>query len=420
MTAMEKRINVLPAPTWNQLSVNAAEEGLSLPDLSAWQGLSAADEKKEPQEFRTPSPAGLPTPCFTVSALPDNTETLSQEEAERMFRNMPESGMGAYYDESVRTQKNAEVLIRVKASAKDEKPASDRNSRNAAANGDTASSGALLRTELLLTKKEACALSHHRILLEEGARLTLVEIIRSGASSVSDGDFPALAADLTEIYAEKGARLQLFQIQAAGPTARSYQAVSIHAEEGAEVEVVRATLGSAAALCGSRALLLGTGSSYRLSAIYFAAGTQRFDFNDIADHRGRNTRSDLCTAGVLAGRSDKVLRGTIDFKAGAARATGHESETVLLLGNGVRNRTVPLILCGEENVEGQHAASSGRPDAAQLYYLTSRGLTKAQAERLLIEGRFAPVLDRIPEEALRKLLSDEIGRRLTQYETETI
>ena len=80
---------------------------------------------------------------------------------------------------------------------------------------------------------------------------------------------------------------------------------------------------------------------------------------------------------LLTGSADKILRGTVDFQRGAKRGVGHESEDVLLFSPSARNRTAPLILCGEEEVEGQHAASVGRLDENKLYYLRSRGLSEA-------------------------------------------
>ena len=120
------------------------------------------------------------------------------------------------------------------------------------------------------------------------------------------------------------------------------------------------------------------------------------------------------TAGVLTGNADKILRGTIDFRRGAKRGVGHESEDVLLFSPHARNRTAPLILCGEEEVEGQHAASIGRLDEAKLYYLRSRGLNDAQARRLMVDARFAPAIEKIPLEALREEVRAEAARRLDE------
>ena len=104
----------------------------------------------------------------------------------------------------------------------------------------------------------------------------------------------------------------------------------------------------------------------------------------------------------------------MDFRRGAKRGVGHESEDVLLFSPTARNRTAPLILCGEEEVEGQHAASIGRLDEEKLYYLRSRGLSEAQARRLMVDARFAPAIEKIPLEALREEVRTEAARRLDE------
>ena len=136
------------------------------------------------------------------------------------------------------------------------------------------------------------------------------------------------------------------------------------------------------------------------------------DYNDVSVHTAKDTLCEMHTAGVLTGNADKILRGTIDFRRGAKRGVGHESEDVLLFSPHARNRTAPLILCGEEEVEGQHAASIGRLDEAKLYYLRSRGLSEAQARRLMVDARFAPALDKIPLPELRAEVAAETARRL--------
>ena len=124
-------------------------------------------------------------------------------------------------------------------------------------------------------------------------------------------------------------------------------------------------------------------------------------YNDVSVQIGKDTLCEMHTAGVLTGSADKILRGTVDFRRGAKRGVGHESEDVLLFSPTARNRTAPLILCGEEEVEGQHAASVGRLDESKLYYLRSRGLSESQARRLMVDARFAPAIEKIPLEELR-------------------
>ena len=136
------------------------------------------------------------------------------------------------------------------------------------------------------------------------------------------------------------------------------------------------------------------------------------DFNDVSVHTGKDTLCEMHTAGVLTGSADKILRGTVDFQRGAKRGVGHESEDVLLFSPSARNRTAPLILCGEEEVEGQHAASVGRLDENKLYYLRSRGLSEAQARRLMVDARFAPAIDKIPLDSLQDEVRENVARRL--------
>ncbi len=96
--------------------------------------------------------------------------------------------------------------------------------------------------------------------------------------------------------------------------------------------------------------------------------------NYVARHHGRKTESLMESSGVLSGEAFKLFRGTIDFVKGCPGSVGNEKEDVLLLGDDVVNQTIPLILCAEEDVEGNHGASIGELDEKTLFYLMSRGL----------------------------------------------
>ena len=183
---------------------------------------------------------------------------------------------------------------------------------------------------------------------------------------------------------------------------------------GAKVEQVRVELGGSVSACGTRAVLDHAKAEYDLDAVYFGSREAVLDYNDVSVHTAKDTLCEMHTAGVLTGSASKILRGTIDFRRGAKRGVGHESEDVLLFSPTARNRTAPLILCGEEEVEGQHAASIGRLDEEKLYYLRSRGLSETQARRLMVDARFAPAMDKIPLDALREEVRAEAARRLDE------
>ncbi len=356
---MNTQINLLPVPTWNRMGVNAAPADFALPEVpqGGWKAVQLA---------LSPLPAGL---CRETEPSPAYDGLTS--------------GMGSVFDSFVKENACASCYL--------------------TAQGENKECACLTCT---LNPQNPAAVTRCGLYAKAGSSVTVLELCRC------EGNTEGFAASLTQIYAEAGASVRLIQIQLLPDTCRRWSAVGIHAEKGAKVELVRAELGGAAAACGSQAALSGEGSVYELYTAYFGDGERVLDFNDTAVHTGRDTVSELYATGVLTGKSQKILRGTIDFHRGAVYAVGHENEEVLLFSPQVRNRTAPLILCGEERVEGQHAASIGRLDESKLYYLASRGISPAQARLLLAEARFAPVLDKIPLESLRAEILEHIERRL--------
>ena len=116
--------------------------------------------------------------------------------------------------------------------------------------------------------------------------------------------------------------------------------------------------------------------------------------------------------GALLGTSDKIFRGTLDFLEGSKGSVGRENEEVVLLSPTVRNRSVPVMLSHEDDVDGHHAVSVGKIDEGKLFYLMSRGLDMADAQRLIVEASFHPVLDRIEDEGLKAEIDKVLMGRL--------
>lgn len=158
--------------------------------------------------------------------------------------------------------------------------------------------------------------------------------------------------------------------------------------------------------------LLGKKSSADISAIYFGSENQKIDMNYIVKHFGKKSKSKIEIRGALKDSSNKIFRGTIDFQRGAKGSHGRENEEVTILSDSVRNRSVPILLSQEDDVDGQHAVSSGKIDPEKFFYLQSRGLDEIQAQKLIVQAAFNPILDRIEDESLRLEISNRIERRL--------
>ncbi len=198
-------------------------------------------------------------------------------------------------------------------------------------------------------------------------------------------------------------------IDADDPIARR---IKINVGAKARVEVTAIDINSADSAVELTIDLNGDDSSAEIESVYFGADVRKIDLNYVIKQIGRRTDAVMKVRGALTDRSEKNFRGTLDFQRGSKGSVGRESEEVVLLSDDVRNRSVPLMLSHEDDVDGHHAVSIGRLDEEKLFYLESRGLDRAQAERLIVEAAFAPVLERIDDETLRAELDEKIQRRL--------
>ena len=156
----------------------------------------------------------------------------------------------------------------------------------------------------------------------------------------------------------------------------------------------------------------GDDSKVDIAAAYFGSASNKLDLNYIVHQRGKRTEANMFVSGALSGDCDKIFRGTLDFVKGSKGSVGREREDVIVLSDTVRNRSVPLMLSGEDEVDGHHAVSVGRIDEDKLFYLMSRGLDRVEAEKLIVEAMFNPILDRLEDTNLRDEIYEAIQRRL--------
>lgn len=249
------------------------------------------------------------------------------------------------------------------------------------------------------------------IVAEEGSAVTVV--MHYTSSDNTEG----FHCGLTKVIAKKNASVKLVQIQTLGDDCDHFDNLGLLALDGARIEIVQAELGGRRAFANCSEKLAGEGSELDMNAIYLGDGSREIDFNVVAEHFGKRTISNIEAHGALFGSSQKIFRGTIDFKKGSSGSRGREEENTMLLGPGVRNRTAPLILCAEEDVDGHHAASVGHIDAERMFYLMSRGLSELEAKKLLIEAEFEPVTAKIPVPDFREEISDFLKERLNRIES---
>ena len=216
----------------------------------------------------------------------------------------------------------------------------------------------------------------------------------------------------TALKLHDAASLRLVQVLGAKDGALLYAKTDADCAPGAGVDMTQILMGRGDLYSDNDTELVGDGSHYSAQIGYLGRGSQTIDVNVVVNHYGKNTECEIDTSGALKDAAKKVFRGTIDFKTGSSNSVGNEKETVLMLGDDVINKTVPLILCAEENVVGNHGATIGELDDETLFYFESRGISRAQAENILARAaieRFARTVD---DEALRAQILQTLEEEL--------
>jgi Fe-S cluster assembly scaffold protein SufB len=241
----------------------------------------------------------------------------------------------------------------------------------------------------------------YTIVLEKDSELTVVMDYRSPA------DAKALAMVQTKIEAKENAVLHLVQIQRLGSGVTFINDIGGRCADSARVELSRLILSGKNTYDGCRVALSGDGSTLGVDIGYSVSGDGRLDLNYDSYQTGKKTSCDIYAAGVLRDRAYKLFRGTIDFQRGCSGSTGDELEDVLLMDNDVHNKTIPLILCAEEDVVGNHGATIGRLDESLMFYMESRGMNRDEIYEMMAQARLDAVIRRIPDEKTRAMLTGD-------------
>lgn len=244
--------------------------------------------------------------------------------------------------------------------------------------------------------------SSFQFYLEEGAKLTLFLHRESEEKAVG-------SAYLQEKFIlEKDAELNLILVTKFSEDFLSYDDLSLQLSDSAKLKLSAIHLSGKSAHVGYRVDLLGDYSEAEMHLGYFLEKKERADYNLLVNHFGKKSESHIYCDGVLRGEAFKIFRGTIDLKHGAKGACGNEQENVLLMDDNVVNQTIPVILCDEDDVEGNHGATIGRLDEESVFYMQSRGMDLESAYELMAEARIESVIHSISDKNIQSYIEETI------------
>lgn len=246
------------------------------------------------------------------------------------------------------------------------------------------------------------------VYLEEGSSVTYVH----ESSSPNEGSSLSLHAALIDVYVGPDAHLNFVELQSWGENIVNFTSENVQVDRGGSVDWVFGALGSRLTKNLSNLSMIGAGATGKMSGFYFTDHVQHLDHDTQQNHLAPNTTSDLLFKGALTDNSRSVWQGMIYVSPEANKADGYQANRNLVLSKNARADSIPGLEILTDDVRCTHGATVGKIDEDQVFYLTSRGMPRDDAERLIVEGFFEPIMQRIPFEGVRKRFQNAIKEKM--------
>lgn len=252
------------------------------------------------------------------------------------------------------------------------------------------------------------AFTHSLVILEQGASVKLIE---DYASSVNEPQ--RFASRAVELFLKPGSNLQYFSLQDWAQNVWDFSSQTALLERDASLTWLTGTLGSAVSKAFLDTRLEGQGANAALLGFFFGDGKQHFDQHTFQNHILDHATSDLLYKGALKDNAKSVFRGLIRVNPNAQRSDAYQVNRNLLLSQHSRADSIPELEIEANDVRCTHGATVGPIDEDQVFYLMARGIERPEAERLIVEGFFDPLLQKIPLDSVRDRLAQVIKHKIT-------
>jgi Fe-S cluster assembly protein SufD len=247
------------------------------------------------------------------------------------------------------------------------------------------------------------------VIAEEGARFSLIEEYASARPDVA-----GYSNAVVELFVEQGAKLEYVSLQNLSQETWHFASHHARVDRDAELDWVAGGFGSKKGKIRIQNDLAGPGAVSRVTGAYFADAEQHLDYDTFQEHIAPNTESDFKFKGALRDEASTVWRGMIRVERDAQKTNAYQENRNLLLSKSAHADSIPGLEILANDVRCTHGATLGQVDREQLFYLMARGLSRAEAERLIVRGFFQDVLDRIELEPVREALGDALEARIPQ------
>lgn len=215
-----------------------------------------------------------------------------------------------------------------------------------------------------------------------------------------------------KVFAKENAKLNITVINLLNSNSEHFEAMENILEDNSDLNYTIIDIGGKNSIQNYYSNIIGKSAKNDLKTIYLGSENQIKDINYIAELRGQKSFVDIDVQGALKENAKKNFKGIIDFKKGCKKAKGNENEFCMLLSEKAKSLALPMLLCTEDDVEGNHSTASGKVDKEQLFYIMTRGLSYKEAVKLIVRANFNKTIERILDEEVKQNIIKEIDERL--------
>jgi Fe-S cluster assembly protein SufD len=258
---------------------------------------------------------------------------------------------------------------------------------------------------------EGSAIFPHTLIVAE--RESVVTVIEDSLSLNSAKQ--AFAGGVTEIIAGDGAQVTYADLQRWGEHVFSFNTRRALHHPNSRVLWEIGQLGSRLSKTYVDSILSGDGASTRFNGVYFVNGRQHIDLDTLMHHSGRGTAGDLLIKGAAQERGRVVFTGMIRIEKSGLQTDSYLKSDNLILSDRARVDSIPGLVIDADDVRASHGATVGRVDEEHIFYLQSRGIPRSVAVRMVVEGFFASVFDRMSQERVRRKLATAVSAKLGNH-----
>lgn len=244
-----------------------------------------------------------------------------------------------------------------------------------------------------------------------------IEIIANGNVDVvieykSNTNKPCFHNGIIRTIANENANIRITVVNLLNDLSNNFESIENELYDNSNLEFTIIDIGGKNSVSNYYTNVIGDNSNNNLKTIYLGVKDEIKDINYIVEVRGKKSNVDIDVQGALKDNSKKNFKGTIDFKKGCKKSKGNENEYCMLLSNEAKAIALPMLLCTEHEVEGNHSTASGEVDKSELFYIMSRGLSYTEAIKLIVKARFNKIIDEIKDENAKNEVLDEIDKIL--------